>query len=819
MKRTRLLAMMLIAASPWAFAQVAQDDEYDQEEVGRGVARISLLNGDVSVRRGDAGDYTAAAINAPLVVDDRLITGANSYGEIQFDHSNMLRLAADSEARLAELENRRYMVQLARGTATFRVLRDQQADVEISTPSISVRPAKRGSYRVEVRDDGTTAVTVRSGEAEIYTPKGTERVTARHSIVARGTTSDPEFRDVDYQPEDDWDRLNDRRDRDLESSQSYKYVSRDVYGAEDLDRHGRWVNDAQYGYVWSPYASAGWAPYQAGRWVWVDWYGWTWVSYDPWGWAPYHYGRWYNHASYGWVWWPGGLRTRHYWRPALVGFFGWGGGGGFSLGVGIGFGRVGWCPLAPYERFRPWYGSRYYRGGYNNVTVVNNVNITNIYRNSRHSGGATVISGQDFQSGRVTGIRSLNSGELRSASLVQGPVPVAPNRTSRQFADRSVNVRSAETNGRFYSRRQPAAVDRVSFDEQRRGLETFARRGAEGTGATGGGWRNVGGGDAVANTGRRGAEGVGAAETGRGGGWRNAGQSAGAVSGGRTAESVGGRTAESGDRGGWRRFGEPSSTGAARSAEAAAGRAAESNSGSSRRMGDAGTSGRGAESDSGSWRRFGEPSVRSNSGSSGRTAEADSSGWRRLGSSQGSSRSDVESTGGFGSRRSAQPDVERSGGFGRSSENRSSDAATTDRGSWRRFDSSSNSSSSRSAESYGGRSSSSDSRVRITAPVVRERSSGSSSGRFGRSSERSSGGSVFGGSRSSGGFGGRSSESGVSRSGGFGGRSSAPSSGGRMSSGGSFGGGRSSGGGFSGGGGRSSGGGGGRSGGGGGRRR
>ena len=45
------------------------------ETPGRGVARISVINGDVSVRRGDSGDLIVAAINSPLVVQDRLITG------------------------------------------------------------------------------------------------------------------------------------------------------------------------------------------------------------------------------------------------------------------------------------------------------------------------------------------------------------------------------------------------------------------------------------------------------------------------------------------------------------------------------------------------------------------------------------------------------------------------------------------------------------------------------------------------------------------------------------------------------------------------
>ena len=59
---------------------------------GRGVARISVINGDVSVRRGDSGDSSPPPVNSPLVVQDRLLTGPVSRAEVQFDWANMVRL-------------------------------------------------------------------------------------------------------------------------------------------------------------------------------------------------------------------------------------------------------------------------------------------------------------------------------------------------------------------------------------------------------------------------------------------------------------------------------------------------------------------------------------------------------------------------------------------------------------------------------------------------------------------------------------------------------------------------------------------------------
>src|SRR5688572_28946318 len=157
LSRPLIHSVLLIGATA-AFGQDGGSGSADGP--GRGVARISLMNGDVSVRRGDSVDLVAAAINSPLVGQDRLITGPTSRAEVQFDWANIVRLSHDAEIRLAELENKRYLLQVARGTVTFRVLRDHDAEVELSTPSVSVRPVKRGTYRITVLDDGTSEITV-----------------------------------------------------------------------------------------------------------------------------------------------------------------------------------------------------------------------------------------------------------------------------------------------------------------------------------------------------------------------------------------------------------------------------------------------------------------------------------------------------------------------------------------------------------------------------------------------------------------------------------------------------------------------------------
>ncbi len=434
MKRIVSITFILGALALPAFSQDPGD------EPDHGVARLSLLSGDVTVRRGDSGEDIAAEPNAPLVARDHVFTENGARAEIQLDWANMFRLAPNSEARMATLADRDFRVELAAGTMTFRVLRDSNAQVEISTPTAAVRPKRQGTYRITVRDDYSTEITVRSGESDIFAGQDYSPLRSGQTLIVQGDPANPVRNFVGYLPHDDWDSWNESRDRDLERSDSYKYVSRDVYGADDLYGYGRWVYDPPYGWVWAPNVAASWAPYRDGRWYYADYYGWTWVSGDPWGWAPYHYGRWYHAPRYGWVWYPGGIGPRQYWRPALVSFFGWGGNFG-SINIGFGFGNVGWVPLAPYEVYRPWYGR--------NVTVVNvnNISVVNTYRNARfangYSGVTSVVAG-DF--GRrhvsVNNYVRANDRDLGRAAEVRGRVPFEPTRDARKLSDRQVVSRN-----------------------------------------------------------------------------------------------------------------------------------------------------------------------------------------------------------------------------------------------------------------------------------------------------------------------------------------------------------------------------------------
>jgi len=464
-------------------------------QTDQGVARISMIHGDVSTQRGDSGDWSAATVNAPVVSGDKVSTADNARAELQLDFANILRLGNNSQANIVNLTKRNIQIQLSQGIANYTVFKNGDAEPEIDTPNVSIHPSHNdGVFRIEVRPDGDTLVIVRKGEAQISTPQGSTEIRSGEMATVRGTASDAQYKISDAPGRDDFDRWNKDRDRVIVSAKSWHHTNRYYTGSEDLDAHGRWEHEADYGDVWVPNEPDGWVPYRDGNWVYEPYYGWTWVGYEPWGWAPYHYGRWMMYGD-SWAWWPGpvwgGGFYRPLWAPAYVSFFGWGGGFGFGVGFGGGWGGFGWLPIGPCDGFFPWWGG--YGNRFNSVNVTNITNITNINNINRvttlHGGIAplhnglrysnlarindqrvgralSTVSAQHFGAGRGTAVAATQS-QLRNARLMTGNLPVVPTRASLSASGRPAAPSTIRSGGPQHFFGNTAKASRpVPFQQQ-----------------------------------------------------------------------------------------------------------------------------------------------------------------------------------------------------------------------------------------------------------------------------------------------------------------------------------------------------------------
>jgi uncharacterized protein DUF6600/FecR-like protein len=458
------------------------------EQADQGVARISMIHGDVSTQRGDSGDWSAAALNAPVVGGDKVSTGDNARTELQLDYANVLRLGQNSQANIASLTKKSIQIQLGQGIASYTVFKDSEAAPEIDTPNVSIYPAHQdGLFRVEVRPDGDTLVIVRKGEAQITTPQGSTEVRSGEMATIRGTSNEAQYKISDAPGRDDFDRWVSDRDRIIVNAQAWHHTNRYYTGSEDLDAYGRWENVPDYGDVWVPDEPEGWVPYREGNWVYEPYYGWTWVGYEPWGWAPYHYGRWMLYDG-AWGWWPGPVWGGYYpiWAPAYVSFFGWGGGFGFGFGFGWGgWGGFGWLPIGPCDRFFPWWGGG--RGRFNTVNITN-ININNINRNrfggmaplhnglrysnlarinDPHVGRAlsTVGAGRFGAGGHGTAVAATKE-QIRSARMMTGNVPVVPTHASLSASGRAAAPSTIRAGSQHFFGNTRNVARPASFQQQ-----------------------------------------------------------------------------------------------------------------------------------------------------------------------------------------------------------------------------------------------------------------------------------------------------------------------------------------------------------------
>src|SRR5215831_8021982 len=100
---------------PSAQAPNAPAEDAARENNQSEAARVSYIHGDVSTQRGDSSGWSAVTVNTPLVQGDQIATGDRSRTEVQLDYAHILRLAAQSQAKIANLSRNQLQVQVAQG--------------------------------------------------------------------------------------------------------------------------------------------------------------------------------------------------------------------------------------------------------------------------------------------------------------------------------------------------------------------------------------------------------------------------------------------------------------------------------------------------------------------------------------------------------------------------------------------------------------------------------------------------------------------------------------------------------------------------------
>ena len=393
--RSKLGLLLCLTGLLLFVAPQARADDEAKDPPTR-VARLSIVEGSVSMQPGGQGDWGEAARNRPVTIGDKIWADKDSRAELQAGEATF-HLGSMTAFSFLNLDQGITQARVPEGSVNFRVRELREGDIyEVDTPNVVFNVKEAGAFRIDVNEAGDSSrISVIRGAGEITAEGKTYEVHAGEQAEFNGVEN-PTYSIVQWPGPDGLDKWGEERDLKEDRSASGNYVSRDMPGYDDLDDNGTWRDEPEYGHVWFPAdVPPYWAPYSYGYWNWVAPWGWTWIDYEPWGFAPFHYGRW-AFIGGAWGWCPGPFFGPPIYGPAFVGWLG----GGFGFGLG-----VGWFPLGWGEPFFPWFPCSH---GFINIinvhnTFIRNVNVLNNrnfnFVNARNLRAVTTTSRTAFANG------------------------------------------------------------------------------------------------------------------------------------------------------------------------------------------------------------------------------------------------------------------------------------------------------------------------------------------------------------------------------------------------------------------------------------
>jgi len=299
-------------------------------------ARLSYLQGSVTVEHMDNTGNDPAVINMPLAAGVRVSTGEDGQAEVEFEDGSLVRLTPNSALSLSVLsaDNRgNFQTQLAvvHGLVYAELRADAKFAYSIDANGDAISPVTNTTIRIDL-DEPPAVISVLDGTAHVGSQSGDQADVQSGETLTRDSTDGSRYLVTQEIAQDSWDSWNEDRDQAAADEAANQTEARDDYagsqgyGWSDLDANGTWYNVPGQGMVWQPNvaADAGFDPYGYGSWVYYPGTGYVWASGYNWGWTPFRCGNWSYWDGFGWGWLPG----------SGCGLGGWGfGGGGYVINV------------------------------------------------------------------------------------------------------------------------------------------------------------------------------------------------------------------------------------------------------------------------------------------------------------------------------------------------------------------------------------------------------------------------------------------------------------------------------------------------------
>ncbi|HMH14039.1 MAG TPA: DUF6600 domain-containing protein [Edaphobacter sp.] len=298
-------------------------------------ARLSYLQGSVTVVRMDNTGSDTAQLNMPLAEGLRVMTGEDGQAEVEFEDGSLVRLTPNSSLSLDHLSanssgNFQTQLGLVHGLVYAELRAASKYTYQLYVDGAVVSPVENATIRINL-DEPPAVISVLTGKAHVERASSQDsdgyRTDVRAGEMLTADASDAGRYFLSQQiTEDSWDNWNEERDQAAADEATRRTAARDNlegdhgYGWSDLDANGSWYDVPGQGQVWQPTVAmdANFDPYGYGSWVWYPSSGYVWASGYSWGWTPFRCGNWSFWGGFGWGWAPG----------VNCGFGGWGFPGG-----------------------------------------------------------------------------------------------------------------------------------------------------------------------------------------------------------------------------------------------------------------------------------------------------------------------------------------------------------------------------------------------------------------------------------------------------------------------------------------------------------
>src|SRR5271170_2243555 len=165
-----------------------QSPQSDANDPPTRVARISYVDGSVSLQAGGAGDWGNAARNRPMTIGDKIWTDKDSRAELQTGVVS-IHLGSMTALSFLNLDQAITQMRLAEGSINFRVKEIREGDTyEVDTPNLAFTIKQAGAFRIDVNENGdNTGITVIRGEGQVTASGKTYDLQAGQRSVFNGT--------------------------------------------------------------------------------------------------------------------------------------------------------------------------------------------------------------------------------------------------------------------------------------------------------------------------------------------------------------------------------------------------------------------------------------------------------------------------------------------------------------------------------------------------------------------------------------------------------------------------------------------------------